>query len=60
MSRLTFDETITKLEKIASEDCKCDTIEDEYGGVCEARKAGRTLNKIFADAYDSLEELLQS
>lgn len=49
-----FEWVLAQLEGIASEDCLC--TQNDYN-VCRSCKAGGTLNRISADAFDSLEEL---
>lgn len=61
MSRSTYKQVVAELERIASGDCQC-TQDDGGdgsgdGGVCRACKAGGALNRISADAFDSLKEL---
>ena len=54
MSRSTFKQVVIELEKIASGNCQCTQDGDD---VCQICKASRILNRMSADAHDSLEEL---
>ncbi len=58
---ISYKRVVAELEHIASGDCQC-TQDDGGDGsgdgdVCRVCKASRVLNRISADAFDSLEEL---
>ncbi len=54
MEKMAFKQIIVELEHIASGDCQCT---EDGCDVCRACKASRTLNRIYSDVFDDLEEL---
>lgn len=54
----SFEWRVAQLEGIANGVCQCNEDNtDVYADVCRVCRASRALNRMSADAFDSLEEL---